>query len=181
MEGSRQASEKSGGINITPRDILFECPACGKSLVVDETAEGLTIPCPQCHINVIVPPKQSSLAPPPSPQAGPPSASKTAKPEPAGSDGVQERLAALVRQLKELQTQRTELTGRVASRVNEVNRDLVLLARLETSQQQVIGELNQITSQLQGPGESSTSKSSEKPSVLGASVGNGRSRVSFRS
>jgi transcription elongation factor Elf1 len=35
---------------VTPRDILFECPACGKSLVVDDVAQGMTVECPQCHI-----------------------------------------------------------------------------------------------------------------------------------
>ena len=36
-------------------DILFECPACRKSLVIDAAAVGLTIECPQCQTNVIVP------------------------------------------------------------------------------------------------------------------------------
>jgi uncharacterized protein involved in exopolysaccharide biosynthesis len=57
-------------------------------------------------------------------------------------------MASLSGKLKELQTQRTELTNRMATRLNEVNRDLVMLARLETSQQQVIGELNQLATQL---------------------------------
>jgi len=88
-------------------------------------------------------------------------------------------LVALAAQLKELQTQRTEVTGRIASRVNEVNRDLVLLARLETSQQQVLSELNQIVAQLQAASEGAAPKSSDAPTVLGSSVGGGRSRVSF--
>ena len=41
-------------VQITERDIVFECAACHKSLVVDESAEGATIECPQCHISVIV-------------------------------------------------------------------------------------------------------------------------------
>jgi uncharacterized Zn finger protein (UPF0148 family) len=177
MEGPRQASEPFGGMEITPRDILFECPACGKSLVVDETAEGLTIPCPQCHINVIVPPKQTSpsSAPPAPAKSTAPATSKKSEPESAESNTLHERLVALAGQLKELQTQRTEVTGRVASRVNEVNRDLILLARLETSQRQVLSELNQIVARLQASGENSA------PTVLGASVsGATQSRVSFR-
>lgn len=178
MDGSRQASEKEGTTAIGARDILFECPACGKSLVVDDAAEGLTIACPQCHINVIVPPKQTEPAGPP------PSASKTTAPPPKSSatgqpgvSQVQERIAALNNQLKELQTQRTELTGRIASRVNEMNRDLVLLARLDTSHQQILNELGQIAAQIsalsQNPGNST------QPTVVGSSVGGGSSRVSF--
>src|SRR5438445_13875992 len=49
---------------LSPRDILFECPSCGKSLVVDEAAEGLIVDCPQCRTNVIVPPKPAPAAPP---------------------------------------------------------------------------------------------------------------------
>lgn len=97
------------------------------------------------------------------------------KPESGDSTSLQERLVALAGKFKELQTQRTEVTGRVASRVNEVNRDLILLARLETSQQQVLSELNQVVAQLQATGENSA------PTVLGASVsGATHSRVSFR-
>ena len=173
-EGSRQANQKSGGIEITPHDILFECPACGKNLVVDETAEGLTIPCPQCHINVIVPPKQTSTSPAPAKSAAPTPSTKS-KPGSVDSSTLQERLVALAGQLKELQTQRTEVTVRVAPRVNEVNRDLILLARLETSQQQVLSELNQVVAQLQATGENSA------PTVLGASVsGATHSRVSYQ-
>lgn len=173
-DGSRQANQKLGVIEITPQDILFECPACGKSLVVDETAEGLTIPCPQCHIHVIVPPKPTPTSPPPLKSMAPPA---SAKARPGSGDAVppQDRLVALAGQLKELQTQRTEVTGRVAARVNEVNRDLILLARLETSQQQVLSELNQVVAQFQTTGEKSAT------TVLGSSVGGpARSRVSFQ-
>lgn len=42
-------------IAITPRDILFECPNCGKSMVIDESAVGMMVDCPQCPAQVIVP------------------------------------------------------------------------------------------------------------------------------
>ena len=48
-------------IDITPSDILFECPSCGKSLVIDESAIGMMVDCPQCPAQVIVP---SRSAPP---------------------------------------------------------------------------------------------------------------------
>lgn len=89
-------------------------------------------------------------------------------------------MGSLTGKLKELQTQRTELNNRIAARLNEVNRDLVLLARLETSQQQVIGELNQLAAQLATAAENT--KPSEKTTGAGSGAGAaaGRSRVSFQ-
>ncbi len=170
-------------IVISPQDILFECPSCGKSLVVDEAAQGLTVECPKCHINVIVPPKERASAPAataPTPARS--SAPVEAKPEAALSpdarraEELRQRLAGVSQQLKELQTQRTELSNRIAARTNDMNRDLVLLARLDTSQQQVLSELNQLLQQIlqsAKPGEE------PPPAVVGSSV-NGRTRVSFR-
>src|SRR6266850_4793422 len=48
-------------IDITPGDILFECPSCGKSMVIDESAVGMIVDCPRCPAQVIVP---SRPAPP---------------------------------------------------------------------------------------------------------------------
>ena len=44
-------------IEVFPTDILFECPACGKSMVIDLSAQGMIVDCDGCGINVIVPPK----------------------------------------------------------------------------------------------------------------------------
>jgi DNA-directed RNA polymerase subunit RPC12/RpoP len=128
---------------MSPRDILFECPACRKSLVVDEAAEGLIVDCPQCHINVIVPPK-------PAPPKPAPAKPVVAQPPVAAteSDDLRSRLVTITSKLKELQTQRTEINNRLASRLNDINRDLVMQARLETAQQQVIAELTQLVGQI---------------------------------
>ena len=166
-------------VTVTPRDIMFECPACSKSLVVDEAATGLIVDCPQCHINVIVPPKATPsipLTPPPtSAQLKPAGLPPEVKPGGAGADNLKERVAALGNQLKELQTQRTEINNRIAARLNELNRDLVLLARLETSQQQVLGEWQQLVSQLSG----AVASGGQAPVVLGSSVSRGSTRVQF--
>ena len=159
---------------VTTTDILFECPSCGKSLVVDEAAEGIIIDCPQCHTNVIVPPQSKKAAPPPPAlkvEAKPIAEAKPAAPKPSPEN----RLAVLAGQLKEIQAQRTEVTSRIAARLNDVNRDLVMLARLETSQQQTLSEWNQLVEKA-----SATSTDASRPSVVGASVGKGaRTRVSF--
>lgn len=183
---AERANEKTEEIVISSSDILFECPSCGKSLVVDEGAEGLIIGCPQCQTSVIVPPRQdkSALAPPPqTTRAHPPKEEKPGAAKTQGGDlPPQKRLAVLAGQLKEIQAQRTEITNRIASRLNEVNRDLVLLARLETSQQQILGESNQLVEKI-GAGQSAPAGDSDAttPVVVGSSVAAaGRTRVSFR-
>jgi len=122
-------------VQITERDIVFECAACRKSLVVDESAEGATIECPQCHISVIVPPKKPYVPTPP-----PQSLNET-----VAITGGQGQLLPLVSKLKELQSQRAEISSRLASRLNELNRDLVLLSRVDASQQKVVSDLNELT------------------------------------
>ena len=159
-------------------DILFECPSCGKSLVVDEAAEGIIIDCPQCRTNVIVPPKSGKSAPPPT------AAREESKPAEEGASGPaegspQKRLAVLAGQLKEIQSQRTEVTNRIAARLNDVNRDLVMMARLETSQQQILSEWNQLVERISAAPMADEVDAS-RPAVVGASVGKGaRTRISF--
>jgi len=180
MSAKKDADPKGeSAVTITTRDIMFECPSCGKSLVVDEAAAGLIVDCPQCRINVIVPPKSVPATPtqaqapatvPHSKPAFPPGDAKSGGPD-AGN--WKERLTALGNQLKELQTQRTEINNRIAARLNELNRDLLLLARVETSQQQILSEWQQLISQM-----SAALPSGQTPVVLGSSI-SGRTRVQF--
>lgn len=170
---------------VTNQDILFDCPSCGKSLVVDISAEGMIVDCPQCRTNVIVPPRSTGLSEASTPvtRAAAPPKEEVKSTEEAKSSlkdvPAQKRLAILAGQLKELQTQRGEVTGRIASRLNEVNRDLVMLARLETSQQQILSEWNQLVEKI-GAGSHADDVDASKPVVVGASVDNvGRTRVSF--
>lgn len=209
MQRPGLTSKKPDEIAVTLHDILFECPACGKSLVVDEAAEGLSVPCAGCGISVIVPPKPQLLSatqvmhlPPgipaqkPAPSmparteapapAVPPAkpAQEAAKSSPTGKAeqidvaALHERLAALSNQLKELQTEWAELTNRIANRINEVNRDLVQMARLETSQKQMLAEWNQIVGQIASVGQKVSEKVPQPPSS-GAAAGAGRSKVAF--
>jgi hypothetical protein len=153
MAAAEQVTSKTNGLVVTPQDILFECPSCGKSLVVDEAGEGMIIDCPKCHINVIVPPKAQTAAPLP---IAPVKAAAAAVPvtEAADTGDLRSQLAALTNKLKELQTQRTELNNRMASRINDINRDIVMTARLETAHQQIIAELTHLVGQISesGPG-----------------------------
>ncbi len=167
---------------VTASDIVFDCPACGKSLVVDQAAEGMIVDCPQCRTNVIVPPKSTKAAASSSLKKEESKASEPTKsaPSDAAEDSLQKRLSVLAGQLKEIQAQRTEVTGRIAARLNDVNRDLVIIARLETSQQQIFSEWNQLVGKISS-GRAIAESDAAKPVVIGASVNpSDRTRVSFR-
>ncbi len=47
--------DEDGELDIRDTDILFECPKCGKSMVIDYRGAGLTIPCTDCKHPVDVP------------------------------------------------------------------------------------------------------------------------------
>jgi len=167
-------------------DIQFDCPACGKSLVVDEAAEGIIVDCPQCRTNVIVPPKSSKSEKFEKDLRPRKHSGMESKPDDvgdglatSGGESLQQRLSVLSGQLREIQAQRTEVTGRIASRLNDVNRDLVIIARLETSQQQILSEWNRLVERISAA-RAPAPDDLAQPVVIGASVTRGgRTRVSF--
>src|SRR5258706_3762483 len=119
------AKTKSDEIVVTNQDILFDCPSCGKSLVVDVSAEGMIVDCPQCRTNVIVPPRSATRSEPPaSATRATPSKEEAKFTEEARSGATdvpaQKRLAVLACQLQVIHAQRGEVTGRIAARLNDV-------------------------------------------------------------
>jgi predicted RNA-binding Zn-ribbon protein involved in translation (DUF1610 family) len=55
MENAPSTGVGNEEITITPQDVLFDCPRCGKSMVIDESAIGIVIECQGCQQQVIVP------------------------------------------------------------------------------------------------------------------------------
>ena len=47
--------EQEGGAEIRDTDIVFDCPHCGKNLVIDYRGAGLQINCSECGETVLVP------------------------------------------------------------------------------------------------------------------------------
>ena len=47
----KSATTVAVGVN----DILFECPNCHKSMVIDKLATNMVVPCVKCNAKVIVP------------------------------------------------------------------------------------------------------------------------------
>ena len=48
-------TQSADGAEIRDTDIMFDCPRCGKSLVIDYRGAGLEINCSQCGASVLVP------------------------------------------------------------------------------------------------------------------------------
>jgi len=65
-------------VEIREGDILFECPHCGKSMVVEAAGAGLMVPCTDCgkQVQVPIPDAQEAEIP----------AATVPRPEPAGED-----------------------------------------------------------------------------------------------
>lgn len=49
------SQDPSSPEDIMDTDILFDCPQCGKSLVIEEQGAGLVVPCPDCGARMQVP------------------------------------------------------------------------------------------------------------------------------
>ena len=87
-------------------------------------ARGCIVDCPQCHINVIVPPKSSSLRSTRSHRGHRSRPATNARNMPNCTLICARNWSPLGSKLKELQTQRAEINNRMAARINEINRDI---------------------------------------------------------
>lgn len=54
-EKSALESQGPDGAEIRDTDIVFDCPQCGKNLVIDYRGAGLEINCSECGSSVLVP------------------------------------------------------------------------------------------------------------------------------
>jgi len=109
----------------TGRDLFFHCQHCGVRLVVDASAAGLTLNCQRCGKPTMAPaPVTAALAPavnPPGQQS--------------------QRVADLQRQLKENESQRTEVNGHINQLSIQVHRWQLRLQTLEQRHQELAAEL----------------------------------------
>jgi hypothetical protein len=125
------------------RDITFACSHCTSPLVVDAAAAGMTLPCQRCGKPTVVPsiPTIGSSRP------------ASAAPEPDNnkfqpSSGFQfgsDRVSELRRQLKENESQRTEVTGYINQLSIQLHRWQLRLQTLEERRQQLDRDLSDAT------------------------------------
>jgi hypothetical protein len=53
----KSTGDASAEASVTANDVVFDCPQCGKSMVVDRAAEGMILECASCHSSITVPSK----------------------------------------------------------------------------------------------------------------------------
>jgi transcription elongation factor Elf1 len=103
-------------------DIVFACSHCSTSFVVDVAAAGMTLDCQKCGKPTIVP---------------------NAKLEAAADNAV--RISDLQHQLKENESQRTEITGYINQLSIQLHRWKLRLESLNERQQKLQAELAEVS------------------------------------
>src|SRR3954451_20635546 len=105
--------------NATPApEIVFVCPHCGSSFVVDAAAAGVTLECEKCGRPILVPdPRLDAAA------------------------GNALRISELQHQLKENASQRTEITGYINQLSIQLHRWQLRLQSLNEREQKLQAEL----------------------------------------
>jgi hypothetical protein len=112
----------SVGVVTSAKDITFACSHCASPLVVDAAAAGMTLPCQRCGKPTVVPAVASI------------GARATGQPT--------DKVADLRRQLKENESQRTEVTGYINQLSIQLHRWQLRLQTLEERRQQLESELH---------------------------------------
>jgi DNA-directed RNA polymerase subunit RPC12/RpoP len=114
--------QQTGGSTVPAQesssDIVFACTHCSTSFVVDAAAAGLTIDCQSCSKPTVVP---------------------TPNVEAASGDAV--KVSDLQRQLKENESQRTEITGYINQLGIQLHRWQLRLQTLNERQKKLEAEL----------------------------------------
>ena len=117
--------QQTGGSTLSAQesssDIVFACTHCSTSFVVDAAAAGLTIDCQSC---------------------GKPTTVPKADPEAVAENAA--RTSDLQRQLKENESQRTEITGYINQLSIQLHRWQLRLQTLNERQKKLEAELSEI-------------------------------------
>ena len=114
---------------VTAQDVVFDCPKCRKSLVVDQRAAGLKVPCPQCGQEAEVP----------QPAHG------TQALEHQDDVTIEEKLSHLENQMAENRVQYTEAINKLNDHITQANRYKLRIQKLESDYQKMEEQLNNLT------------------------------------
>lgn len=115
------AGASTTSIPAPSNDIVFACAHCATSFVVDAAAAGMTLTCEKC--------RKPTTVPVPAPELAAENAAK---------------IADLQNQLKENESQRTEITGYINQLSIQLHRWQLRLKSLNERQQKLEGELAQL-------------------------------------
>ena len=147
---STKGTNADQAVTITDRDIVFDCPHCRGELVVDQDGAGMTLGCSHCGRNVTVPGRTvtTTSAPAVRPDDGAAAAAQNprAMMRAFGFDAqppeqVSKRINELKLQLKENQSQTTEMRGHVNRATIELHRLQLKLQKLQDRQTAIEAEL----------------------------------------
>ena len=142
-------AERSQMVAISERDIVFDCPHCRGELVVDQDGAGMTLSCSHCGRNISVPARVTTIS---VPAVRPDDGNAAAAQDPLNMmrafgfdvqppDQVRKRLDELKLQLKENQSQTTEMRGHVNRATIELHRLQLKLQKLQDRQTAIEAEL----------------------------------------
>jgi hypothetical protein len=102
-------------------DIVFNCPSCQKSLVIDKVAEGHSLDCPMCGKSIEVPKRHKVVTLAEAPET------KTLQAKPAW----EQDLIAMESSIKEIRNQREEAGNSLKKIVSEANRLKLRIEKLD--------------------------------------------------
>jgi DNA-directed RNA polymerase subunit M/transcription elongation factor TFIIS len=142
-------------VDVTDRDIQFDCPHCNNILVVDKDGAGMELGCPHCGHPVTVPdfsgPNHSF------PAFSPAETAETQTVFDFSGKSVQELRdlqEQLSHRLKENKSQRTEIQGYINKATIELHRFQIQMGRLNSRNQEMESELDALSNRLSAPGAS---------------------------
>lgn len=141
---------ESAGVQVTERDIVFDCPNCGGELAIDMDGAGMEVNCAHCGTKLTVPeyhgPSLQFLQAATSKLAKAIQAARTATPktyqfEGLTADELNRRQTELQRSLRETQTQLTEVKGHIHHAAIQLHRYQLRLEVIQERQSELKAEL----------------------------------------
>ena len=149
---------ETAGVQVTERDIVFECPHCGGELAIDMDGAGMEVNCAHCAKALTVPeyhgPSLQFLQTATSKLAKAIQAARNATPkkyqfEGLTSDELKRRQNELQRVLRETQTQVTEVKGHIHHATIQLHRYQLRLEVIQERQSELKAELDALTQALE--------------------------------
>lgn len=148
---------ETAGVQVTERDIVFECPNCGGELAVDMDGAGMEAHCAHCGGALVVPeyhgPSLQFLQAATSKLAKAIQAARNASPknfhfEGRLPDDLKRRQSELQRALRESQTQSTEVKGHIHHATIQLHRYQLKLEIIQERQNELEAELEALNQAL---------------------------------
>ena len=149
---------ETAGVQVTERDIVFECPHCGGELAVDMDGAGMEVNCAHCGTKLVVPeyhgPSLQFLQAATSKLAKAIQAARNATPkkyqfEGLTSDELKRRQNELQLVLREIQTQVNEVKGHIHHATIQLHRYQLRLEVIQERQSELKAELDALTQVLE--------------------------------